>query len=62
MAQRAWLLVDSINQAFDTPAVTALGQELLERYRRVESRALAVSADELLAFESAAKHTAGPKI
>lgn len=74
--KRAWLLLDSINQAFETPAVTAatggsrgggarltaLGHELLERYRRVESRARAASADELLAFESAAKPTAGPKI
>lgn len=46
-ARRAWLLVDSLNQAFDPPLVqteadgsgmqlTALGLELIEAYRAVE--------------------------
>src|SRR5215217_2721677 len=55
--KRAWLLLDSINQAFETPAVlaapggqrgggaqlTEFGRELLARYRRLEAQAQAVA-------------------
>jgi molybdate transport system regulatory protein len=74
--KRAWLLLDSVNQAFETPAVTAapggrrgggarlttFGQELLDRYRRMEAKAGADSAAELEALEGAARTTAGPKV
>ena len=74
--KRAWLLLDSINQAFEIPAVTAavgghrgggaqltdFGRELLERYRRMEAKARADFAGELDALEGAARPTAGPKV
>lgn len=74
--KRAWLLLDSINQAFETPALVAatggqrgggaqlteFGQDLLERYRRLEARAQAAAADDLAALESTARPTSGPKV
>jgi molybdate transport system regulatory protein len=74
--KRAWLLLDSINQAFATPAVTAatggrrgggarltdFGRELLERYRRLEAQAQEAAADDLAALESVARPTSGPKV
>ena len=74
--KRAWLLIDSINQAFEQPAVaaatggrqgggarlTGFGLELLARYRRIEDRALAEFADDLAALEAAARPTPGPKV
>ncbi len=74
--KRAWLLLDSINQAFEVPAVTAapgghggggaqltaFGRELLERYRRMEAKARADFADELAVLERVARPTAGPKV
>jgi len=55
--KRAWLLIDSLNRAFVTPAIerstggargggailTPFGQELLERYRRLEAAASALA-------------------
>lgn len=66
--KRAWLLLDSINQAFAEPVVTAatggsggggailtaFGVELLERYRRMDSAAAAATADDVAALERVA--------
>jgi molybdate transport system regulatory protein len=74
--KRAWLLLDSINQAFEAPAVTAVtgghrgggaeltdfGRELLERYRRMEAEARTAFADDLEALGRVARPTAGPKV
>ena len=74
--KRAWLLIDSINQAFEQPAVaaatggqggggarlTAFGLGLLERYRRMEARIEAEFADDLSALEAAARPTSGRKV
>lgn len=74
--KRAWLLIDSINQAFETPAVigaaggqrgggaqlTNFGQELVERYRWIEAQTQAASAADLAVLESAARPTSGPKV
>ena len=57
--KRAWLLVDSLNQAFQTPVVervtggpggggatlTAFGEELLARYRRLETAATELAVE-----------------
>jgi molybdate transport system regulatory protein len=62
--KRAWLLLDSMNQAFTEPVVTAapggaggggatltsFGAEVLERYRRIHDRASAMSADDVAAL------------
>jgi molybdate transport system regulatory protein len=59
--RRAWLLIDSLNRAFVTPAIersaggvggggavlTPFGQELLERYRRLEAGAAALAKSDL---------------
>ena len=59
--KRAWVLIDSINRAFEAAAVTAatgghhgggarlteFGLDLLARYRRLEARVLAEYADDL---------------
>ena len=74
--KRAWLLLDSINQAFTEPVVTAapggaggggavlttFGTEVLERYRRIEKRATARAADDVAALARRARPEAGPKI
>lgn len=74
--KRAWLLVDSLNRAFDTPVVersaggtggggavlTALGADLLARYRRLEAEAAMLAADDLAALERRAVPETGPKI
>jgi molybdate transport system regulatory protein len=74
--KRAWLLLDSINQAFTEPVVTAapggaggggavlttFGTEVLERYRRIEKRATARAADDVAALARRARPDAGPKI
>src|SRR5512138_23548 len=55
--RRAWLLVDAMNRAFQEPvittvtggregggtALTAMGAEVVRRYRRIESLAIAAS-------------------
>jgi molybdate transport system regulatory protein len=62
--RRAWLLVDTMNQSFQTPLVetatggnhgggariTALGREVLDRYERMEAKATASVAHELEDF------------
>lgn len=74
--KRAWLLIDSLNRAFSTPAVertmggpggggavlTAFGEELLTRYRRLEAAAAELAADDLAALEARALPDAGPKV
>lgn len=62
--RRAWLLVDELNRVFVGPVVvsetggrrgggavlTALGQEILQRYRAMEERAAASVAEDIRAF------------
>lgn len=74
--KRAWLLLDSINQAFIEPVVTAapggsgggganltpFGAEVLECYRRIDNRATAMATDDLTALARRARPEAGPKI
>ena len=74
--KRAWLLVDSLNRAFATPAaeratggtggggavLTPFGEELLARYRRLEATVARMAADDLDALERHAAPDPGPKI
>jgi molybdate transport system regulatory protein len=74
--KRAWLLLDSMNQAFTEPVVTAapggpggggatltpFGAEVLERYRSVHERAAAMAVVDLVALARRARPDAGPKI
>jgi molybdate transport system regulatory protein len=73
--KRAWLLLDSMDQAFTELVVRAVpggagggatlmpfGAEVLERYRRIHDRAAAVAADDLAALARRARPEAGPKI
>jgi molybdate transport system regulatory protein len=74
--KRAWLLLDSINQAFSEPVVTAapggaggggavltvFGAEVLERYRRIHDRAAATVEDDVTALARHSRPEAGPKI
>ena len=74
--KRAWLLLDSVNQAFSEPVVTAatggsggggatltaFGIEVLERYRRVQDEANRVAAEDLDALARRTRPEAGPKI
>jgi len=74
--KRAWLLLDSINQAFTEPVtiaapggaggggavLTAFGTELLERYRRIDDRSAASAADDIAALAHRARSDAGLKI
>ena len=66
--KRAWLLIDSLNAAFRTPAVermaggsrgggatlTPLGMDIVARYRKLEAAALALAAEDLAALEAQA--------
>src|ERR1700731_2455075 len=75
--KRAWVLLDSINQAFTEPAVTArpggagggggasltsFGVEVLERYNRILDRAVKNAVDDLAALARRARPDAGPKV
>ena len=74
--KRAWLLIDSVNRAFTSPAVeratggtggggatlTALGSDLLARYRRLETGANRLATADLEALERHARPVAGPKV
>lgn len=74
--KRAWLLLGSMNQAFDAPVViamaggprgggaqlTPLGADLLERYRRLEAAATALARDDLAAVAARALPESTPKI
>jgi molybdate transport system regulatory protein len=74
--KRAWVLLDSINQAFTEPVVTAapggaggggasltsFGVEVLERYNRILDRAVKNAVDDLAALDARARPDAGPKV
>ena len=74
--KRAWTLIDSLDRAFDSPVVerttggpggggarlTALGDDLLARFRRLEAAAAELAADDLAALEDRALPDAGPKV
>jgi molybdate transport system regulatory protein len=74
--KRAWHLIDSLNQAFKTPAVeratggtggggaalTAFGEDLLARYRKLEATAGELAASDLKALERNSSGKAGPKV
>jgi molybdate transport system regulatory protein len=74
--KRAWLLLDSMNQAFTEAVVAAapggaggggatltpFGAEVLERYRRIHDRAAAKAAEDLAALARRARPDAGAKI
>jgi molybdate transport system regulatory protein len=73
--RRAWLLVDSLNTAFREPVLTAavggrqgggaaltpFGREVVERYRRMETRARTAIAADVAALRAKAsgRRTAG---
>ena len=57
--RRAWLLVDMMNRCFTSPVVAAeaggtrltlLGEDVIRRYRRIETVAEAANADDLAAL------------
>jgi molybdate transport system regulatory protein len=74
--KRAWLLIDSLNQAFKTPAVerttggaggggaalTPFGEGLLARYRKIEATARELAASDLKALERNSSGKAGPEV
>ena len=74
--KRAWLLIDSLNQAFDRPVVeratggtggggaklTPFGADLLARYRQLEAAATKLGARDLKALERHALPDAGTKV
>ena len=74
--KRAWLLIDSVNRAFTSPAVeratggtggggatlTALGSDLLASYRRLEAEAARLAAADLEVLERHARLDATPKV
>jgi molybdate transport system regulatory protein len=74
--KRAWLLIDSLNRAFEPTVVertaggvrgggatlTAFGEELLARYPRLQNAAVELAADDLEALERRALPDAGPKV
>jgi molybdate transport system regulatory protein len=74
--KRAWVLLDSMNQAFTQPVVSAapggvggggatltrFGAEVLERYRRIHEKSEAVAAADVAALKRYARPDAGPKV
>ena len=74
--KRAWVLLDSMNQAFTEPVVSAapggargggailteFGTEVLERYRRISKQAETLAVDDMAALTRRAKPDAGPKV
>lgn len=64
--RRAWLLVDTMNQSFRSPLVetatggkggggarlSELGREMLARYRSMEAKAVAASAEDMAAIRA----------
>jgi molybdate transport system regulatory protein len=73
---RAWMLLDSLDRAFDVPvverktggpggggaALTEFGMDLLDRYRRIEAGAEALAREDLVALQRHALPNAGPKV
>ena len=74
--KRAWLLLDSLNAAFEPTVVTTtlggpggggarlteFGHELLARYRRMEEQAQAAFEQDLARLQQVARPDAGPKV
>ena len=74
--KRAWLLLDSMNQAFTELVVraapggaggggatlTAFGVEVIERYNRILAHAATTAADDLSALARRARPEPGPKV
>lgn len=74
--KRAWTLLDSMNQAFDTPvveaapggtrgggaALTEFGADLLARYRRMEAATAGLAADDLAVLAAHARPDPGLKV
>jgi molybdate transport system regulatory protein len=74
--KRAWLLLDSMNQAFTEPVITAapggaggggatltpFGAEVLERYQRVAKQTAETAAGDIAALARRARPEAGPKV
>jgi molybdate transport system regulatory protein len=74
--KRAWLLLDSMNQAFIEPVIraapggaggggatlTAFGAEVLERYRRISERAAATADEDMAELARRSRPEAGPKV
>lgn len=74
--KRAWLLLDSLNAAFEQTVVTTtlggpggggarlteFGSELLERYRRMQEQAQAMFREDLERLQRVARPDAGPKV
>jgi len=74
--KRAWMLLDSMNQAFTEPVITAapggaggggatltpFGAEVLERYQRLAKRAAEMAAEDIAALARRARPEAGPKV
>ena len=74
--KRAWTLLDSMNQAFTEPVVsaapggargggatlTAFGEEVREHYRRIQEQSEALAAGDMKALKRRAKPDAGPKV
>jgi molybdate transport system regulatory protein len=72
--RRAWLLVDDMNSCFRAPVVatkpggvhgggaqlTALGQDVIEKYRSIEAQATAAAKPQLRGLE-ASLHQRGPR-
>jgi len=70
--RRAWLLVDDLNSCFRGPVVatkpggahgggaelTALGQELIEKYRSIETQAMAAAEPQLRRLEASLRQGA----
>ncbi len=74
--KRAWTLIDSLNQAFTSPAVeratggtggggavlTELGSDLVARYRKLEAKVAKLAAADLRALERSASRKPAQKI
>lgn len=74
--KRAWMLLDSLDGSFDAPvverraggpggggaALTPFGQELLDRYRRIEAATLAHGEEDLAELARHALPDTGPKV
>jgi len=74
--KRAWMPLDSMNQAFIEPVTTAapggargggailteFGAEVLERYRRIQEQSEALAVEDMKALKRRAKPEAGPKV
>jgi molybdate transport system regulatory protein len=70
--RRAWLLVDDLNHCFREPvvtaqpggaqgggaALTAFGQALIEKYRLIETQAMAAAEPQLLELETSLRNRA----